>query len=244
MTAAEVIARLKERRDRGLPLNSAAIQKEDSSLANAIVKYFRFHDRALRAAGIDPRGVVKLKRHKPAELATFFAQARRIAQLRGEPHRRAWLRFKRKYAALAAEKRFGGWKGVAKKIGVPRERLVWQRFRNRQDVIAALRERIRRGKSLQSERVLREDISLRTAVIRYLGSLTTSIGSSEFSHLAKAVGVARGTNAPSSANSGDAKMPETAFVEKNSSYDIRTCIPKPGQRIVRLLEPCAFRGRV
>src|SRR5216684_1215157 len=170
LTMAQVIARLKRRRDEGRPLNCAAVQHEDHALANAIVKYFRFHNRALRAAGIDPHGVVKLKRHKPAELATFFAQARRTAQLRGEPHRCAWLRFKRKYAALAAEQRFGGWKGVAKKIGVPRERLVWKRFRNREDVIAELRERIRRGKSLQSERVRREDISLRTAVIKYLGS--------------------------------------------------------------------------
>jgi hypothetical protein len=61
LTAAQVIARLKKRRDKGLPLNSSALQREDSSLANAIRKYFRSHERALRAAGIDPARVRKLQ---------------------------------------------------------------------------------------------------------------------------------------------------------------------------------------
>lgn len=171
LTREQVIARLQKRRDEGLALNSAALQKEDAPLANAILKYFRFHDRALRAAGINPACVRKLKTYKPKEVAAFLAEARRIAGLRGEAHRRAWLRFKSKHFGLvAAGHRFGGWKEVAAKIGVPVERLIWRRYRNREDVMAALHQRAKQGKSLQAERVLKEDISLRTAVLKYLGS--------------------------------------------------------------------------
>lgn len=63
-TADKVVACLQRRRQRGLPLNSAAIQKSDASLASAIVKYFRFHDRALRAAGISSAQIVRKKRKR------------------------------------------------------------------------------------------------------------------------------------------------------------------------------------
>lgn len=170
LTAAQVIARLKKRRDEGLPLNSGALQKEDMPLQNAVWKYFGSHERALSAASIDPARVRKVKTYKRKEIAAFFAEARRIAGLRGEAHRVAWLRFRDKHSGLvAAGHRFGGWKDVAAKIGVPMERLVWKRFGNREDVMAALRERAAQGRSLQAQRVVEEDLSLRTAVLKYLG---------------------------------------------------------------------------
>jgi hypothetical protein len=68
-----------------------------------------------------------------------------------------------------AESRFGGWKGMAVKIGVPVERLIWKRFRNRQDVIAALREHATQGKSLGSYRIFKEDNLLYYATRNYVG---------------------------------------------------------------------------
>jgi hypothetical protein len=55
----KIVAALIDRRSRGLPLNTSAIQKSDSPLVKAIAKHFRFHDAALLAAGIDPASVRK-----------------------------------------------------------------------------------------------------------------------------------------------------------------------------------------
>jgi len=43
-----------ERQARGQPINAAAVQASDYSLANAIQRHMKSHDEALRAAGINP----------------------------------------------------------------------------------------------------------------------------------------------------------------------------------------------
>jgi hypothetical protein len=169
LTREEVIARLSKRREEGLGVNFRAVQQEDSPLATAIRKYFHSHDRALREAGADPARVRKLKTYGPSAIGACLRDARRIAKLRGEAHREAWLRFSRKYFNMVNTGRLGGWKGIARRSGVPLERLVWKKFRNREDVMAALRERVKLGKSLQAQRILEQDLSLRTAVVKYLG---------------------------------------------------------------------------
>jgi len=70
---ARIIAALADRRSRGLPLNTGAIQKSDSALAGAIYKRFHSHDAALLAAGIDRASVRK---------ASPWDKARVVAALR------------------------------------------------------------------------------------------------------------------------------------------------------------------
>ncbi|MFN2507429.1 MAG: hypothetical protein ABR589_01500 [Chthoniobacterales bacterium] len=170
LSAADVMARLKKRRNAGLALNSAGVFADDSPLASAAQRHFGSHTRALRAAGINPADVVKVKRHATQRITALFAEARRVARLRGDANRKAWLRFKKKYSALAEQKRFGGWTGIAAQAGVPLERLRWERFRHRADVMRALRDRQAQGKSLQAQRILEQDLSLRTAVLKHFGT--------------------------------------------------------------------------
>ncbi len=169
LTAADVIERLKKRHDEGLPVNFSALYKDDMPLQNAVLKYFASHDRALRMAGIDPADVRKsFGPYKPGQIAAFLAQARRVAGLRGEAQHGAWLRL-RKHKGLA-EARFGGWAGVAAEIGVPVDRLTWKRFHDREEVMAALRQRAHDGKPLTSYRIFNEDLGLYTAVLKHVAS--------------------------------------------------------------------------
>jgi hypothetical protein len=74
LTAKQLIARLKKRRDE-LPKNSWPREKEDSPLANAARKYFGSWSAALRVAGIEPQGE---KSHWPkANKAALLTEIRR-----------------------------------------------------------------------------------------------------------------------------------------------------------------------
>jgi hypothetical protein len=52
-----VLFELRERRSNGDNLNSADVQREEPALHAAIIRHFHSHDRALRAAGINPNDV-------------------------------------------------------------------------------------------------------------------------------------------------------------------------------------------
>lgn len=71
--AFELRARVADRQ----PLNSGALQKEDSGLHAAAVRHFGSYDRALRAARIDPEQVRRRRRWtKPQVLTALRAAAR------------------------------------------------------------------------------------------------------------------------------------------------------------------------
>jgi hypothetical protein len=58
----KIVRRIKDRAKKRLPLNSKAMQDEDSKLFNAALNYFGGWDQALRAAGIAPEDVYKRRR--------------------------------------------------------------------------------------------------------------------------------------------------------------------------------------
>ncbi|MFO8007946.1 MAG: hypothetical protein R6V05_09430 [Candidatus Brocadiia bacterium] len=58
----KIIRRIKQRRKAGKPLNSKAMQEQDSKLFNAALNYFDGWDKALEAAGINPEEVYKRRR--------------------------------------------------------------------------------------------------------------------------------------------------------------------------------------
>ena len=65
-----------------LPLNSGALQRDDSGLHAAAVRHFGSYDRALRAARVDPERVRRRRRWtKRQVLAGFRAAARAAAHL-------------------------------------------------------------------------------------------------------------------------------------------------------------------
>jgi hypothetical protein len=57
-----VLFELRERRSNGDALNSADVQREEPALHAAIIRHFQSHDRALRAAGMDPADVRQRRR--------------------------------------------------------------------------------------------------------------------------------------------------------------------------------------
>jgi hypothetical protein len=162
LTAEQTIELLKRRRDQGLPLNSGAIQKSDTPLERAIRKYFRFHHCALRAAGIDPMGIVQKwpKRGATESMQPYRTRASVIMALRERRLENKPLRAQDVFEddpALAAAvwKYFGSFAKAYRhfQIHPPRES-KWHRA-DKAAIIADIRRRKATGQSLSCKRIRR-----------------------------------------------------------------------------------------
>ena len=84
-----VVFELRSRAAERLPLNSGALQQEDSGLHAAAVRHFGSYDRALRAARVNPDDVRRRRRWtKPQVLAALRAAARKGTHLSDSSVRR------------------------------------------------------------------------------------------------------------------------------------------------------------
>lgn len=163
----EIAKRLRERRDKGLPLNDTSVAKDDLQLYNAMRRRFGSHRRALRAAGIDPHEVQrKVARYSVQEQRLLIAEVRRVSKLKGPERHRAVMQLHKDFERIALAC-FGSWRKVAESAGVPSKRLLEYRFPDRESVLEWLIERVRKGKSIQPMAVFQEDRSLYDAVLRY-----------------------------------------------------------------------------
>jgi hypothetical protein len=72
-----VVFELKARNAEDEPLNSGAIQKDDSGLHAAAVRHFGSYDRALRAAKVDPDAVRRRRNWTKPDVLTALRQAKR-----------------------------------------------------------------------------------------------------------------------------------------------------------------------
>ncbi|HEV2293025.1 MAG TPA: hypothetical protein VGR35_04165 [Tepidisphaeraceae bacterium] len=85
-----VVFELRARAADRLPLNSGALQQEDSGLHAAAVRHFGSYDRALRAARVDPEQVRRRRRWtKPQVLSALRSAAREGLHLSDSSMRRA-----------------------------------------------------------------------------------------------------------------------------------------------------------
>jgi len=113
-----VVFELRARYADHLPLNSGALQQDDSGLHAAAVRHFGSYDRALRAARVDPDLVRQRRRWtKPQVLAALRTAGRRGAHLSDSNVRR-------EHPALygAAVRLFGTFTAARKSAGVKYKR--------------------------------------------------------------------------------------------------------------------------
>jgi hypothetical protein len=74
-----VLFELRERRSNGDSLNSADVQRDEPALHAAIIRHFQSHDRALRAAGVNPLDV---RQRRTWDRSTVLRELKRIARQR------------------------------------------------------------------------------------------------------------------------------------------------------------------
>lgn len=105
-----VIFELRSRSRDGLKLSSGTLQKEDPGLHAAAVRYFRSHDRALRAAGLDPTAHRVRRRWTRQQVVSDLRQAN------NDGHHISDTRIRRDHSALygAAVRLFGSFTAARK----------------------------------------------------------------------------------------------------------------------------------
>ena len=110
----KIIRRIKERWRRGRPLNSKAMQDQDSKLFNAALNYFGGWDKALEAAGIAPEAVYKRRRWSIDIIKQEIKALNRAGEDLAAPNMR------QNHSSLysAACKYFGTWTGAREACGI------------------------------------------------------------------------------------------------------------------------------
>jgi len=113
----KIVRRIKKRAAEGRPLNSKAMQQDDSKLFNAALNYFGAWEKALRASGIRPARVYKRRRWSPALIR------RRIRALERAGANLAAPSMRKHHSSLysAACKYFGSWTAAREACGIRRD---------------------------------------------------------------------------------------------------------------------------
>ncbi|MHC4480631.1 MAG: homing endonuclease associated repeat-containing protein [Planctomycetota bacterium] len=112
----KILRRVKERSRARKPLNSKAMQDEDSKLFNAALNYFGGWDKALEAAGIAPDDVYKRRRWSADIIKEEVKALNRAGEDLAAPNMR------KNHSSLysAACKYFGSWTAAREACGIRR----------------------------------------------------------------------------------------------------------------------------
>jgi len=163
---ARVVRALRERVAKGLDVNAGALLKTDIPLAGAIQRYFRQHDAAIRAAGIDPESARKgISWDRPRILQELRSRlASGLAVNAGA--------VKRTDGALynAMRLHFGSHDNALRAVGIEPESVRKVTWWGPKMIIARLRERARLGVDLHVQGMKKSDWRLCSAMIRHFGS--------------------------------------------------------------------------
>ena len=181
-----VVSEIKRRKNKGVPLNAAAIahgQHRDVTLMTWAKRLFGSWNGALRAAGEDPGKIVLSRRNVYPDAEAVLAGMQERRRL-GLPlnHASVVSPPDADYALYSAAKRlFGSWKDSLVAAGFDPSEIAQKRYRVYPDahaVVEELRRRCREGVSVRSTAVNRgphRDAALVSAARREFGSWTKTL---------------------------------------------------------------------
>jgi len=162
----KVLDQIREIAAAGRPLNRSSLAHEERSLVEAALRRFGGWVEALRAAGVEPKGI--------AARGSWSAQ-RVVAEIRARKERGDSLlqkdvRRENPHLVDAARFHIGAWSEALKRAGVDERDIRATRRWTETDVISALQNRIANGQSLTARAVIAEDSGLHRAALRRFGS--------------------------------------------------------------------------
>jgi len=161
-----VVAALRDRRDKGLPMNRRAVDRSDSRLIDAIARRFTSFGAALRAAGVELDGPAPSVPWDRARIVAALIDRR----LRGLALNFEAVRKSDASLARAITRHFGRHDAALLAAGIDpasaRKAPVWDKAR----VVAALRARRDAGLGLSHRAIYQDDIPLTGGITRCFGS--------------------------------------------------------------------------
>ncbi len=163
----EVINSLKERQEKGLPLNESAIYRSDLRLYNAARRRFGSFPKALLASGIDPDKVCLRKQYTDEAINKVIKAAYRINRLTGEERIKALKKLKQRYQTMVYVK-YKSWRTFANKVGLDPEKFLFKD--QEEELITAIK---RLPSSMTAGMLFNENRSLYNKILRRLGPVST-----------------------------------------------------------------------
>lgn len=174
LARSDVVRFLKERQKAGLQVNFAAVRKQSLPLMNAAIRKFGSHRKALKAAGINPDKVRQRRRpYTKSDRRKLLQQIRDVAASPEAIRRRRIRSMRAAYRNAMAKLFYMSWAAAAKAAGVPYRAIHpvdHRKLATRKEIIATLKTRLEKKKSVRLGAVKKEDCRLYRAVLRYWSS--------------------------------------------------------------------------
>lgn len=157
----EIVKAILLRQENNEPLNASAVRDSDSSLHRSAITYFGTWDKALLAAGLDPREHKKAKnRGRYYESPSFVLhEMRRLKQLGVDIYRVRSLSELDPTLYMACRRHFGTLAEAVNQLDINEGRLPPRQWTERQ-ILIAIRQRLERGESINVEDVMNDDAGL------------------------------------------------------------------------------------
>lgn len=169
-----VLRMIRERKERGLPLNGLAVIRQDSGLYQAAFDCFGKNgwQRALMMEGIDPKAInPRIKWTKE----TMVARIKELKDL-GVPLYASYLK-RSGYGGMVTQawKLFGSWQKAIEAAGIEYHTVRRGRRWSKQEVIAEIQLLAKNGVDLSSSRISASHYSLEQAARRYFHSWVEAV---------------------------------------------------------------------
>lgn len=175
-TPRKILCAIRKEAREGRRLNYQAAFERDTGLLFAGIDRFGSWDRALEAAGIDPKGV------KPPN---WRWSAHQVKEAILDRHKRGLPVNAKAIGSSyvhAAERWFGSWEKAVEACGIPYHRVALRHFWTADTVKATILEMAERGESINREAVWKRKASLVTYAVRIFGSWGNAISACGISY--------------------------------------------------------------
>jgi hypothetical protein len=163
----EVINSLKDRQQKGLPLNEYAVYTSNLRLYNAARRRFGSYPKALKSAGIDPGKVCLINRYSDEDMNNVIKAAYKINQLTGEARIKALKKFKQRYQSMVYVK-YKNWRNFAIKVGLNPDKFSF--YEQEEDLIIVIKKL---PSGMTAGRLFKENLSLYNKIWYRFGPVST-----------------------------------------------------------------------
>lgn len=177
----QVVQKIRQRCRKGLKPTAKCICRHDYRLQRAAQQHFGTWRHALQAAGVN-LAHAGLSSVKPRRLSKDqVLDALRAWNAAGHSLQWADICLQNYTLAIAAKRRFGGWRRVMVAAGIPAEATPTEHKRkwDRQRIIDHIRRRQQEGRPLHHKAVRRDEGGLLHAAQRYFGGWSQALASAE-----------------------------------------------------------------
>lgn len=173
-----IIVELKNRINRGLPINQRSLMKDDIALFSASVSYFGTFGNAIEACGIDYSSI---KAHEEWTKEKIFLKLRQRKE-NGLLLNMASIQQEDSHLYSAIFRHFGNFEKMFQEIGIDYNQIKKLKYWTKEEIIGKLQKRYESNLPLNSTFLEKNDNSLYTACRNHFGDYETALKQADINY--------------------------------------------------------------